>query len=461
MRQNLILSSRSLRTLAFGTLAFLGGALGSVFRSNGAQATPQDENAYAATLQMGRVLAQVENNYVEPVDRARLVNGAIQGMVAELDPHSAYLPPQEFAAFQDDTEGKFGGVGIEVDYRGDAITVIAPIEGTPADRAGVRSGDRIVGIDGEQVVSTSLDKMIKKMRGKPGTHVKLSIRREGVRELLTFDLVREVIHVPSVVYKLLDGGIAYLRIKQFQDRTHDELVRAAGTMRVQAKAQGIPMAGVLLDMRSNPGGLVDEASGVADEFLGQGGIYTTRHRGRVIDDVRARGGGAFSAEPIVVLVNEWSASASELVAGALQDNRRATVVGAKTFGKGSVQSILELPRGAGLRLTTARYYTPSGRSIQADGIQPDVLLATKPPDPNALKPLREGDLEGHLVGESNGADAPSGGKGSSRSIAVPDGATLDPLDVRELPTDAAKIKDFALKVGYVLLRDRLANGRGK
>ena len=221
---------------------------------------------------MGRVLAQVENNYVEPVDRARLVNGAIEGMVAELDPHSAYLPPQEFAAFQDDTEGKFGGVGIEVDYRGDAITVIAPIEGTPADRAGVRSGDRIVGIDGEQVVSTSLDKMIKKMRGKPGTHVKLAVRREGVRELMTFDLVREVIHVPSVVSKLLDGGIVYVRIKQFQDRTHDELVRAAGAMRVSAKAQGVAVNGVLLDMRSNPGGLVDEASAVADEFLGSGGF---------------------------------------------------------------------------------------------------------------------------------------------------------------------------------------------
>ena len=179
----------------------------------------------------------------------------------------------------------------------------------------------------------------------------------------------------------------------------------------------------------------------------------------MIDDVRARGGGAFSAAPIVVLVNEWSASASELVAGALQDNRRATVVGAKTFGKGSVQSILELPRGAGLRLTTARYYTPSGRSIQADGIKPDVVLAAKPADPNALKPLREGDLEGHLIGEASeaGTSPPSGGT----RIALPDGVTLDPLDARELPTDAAKSKDFAVKIGFTLLRDRLANGRGK
>ncbi|HTE46221.1 MAG TPA: PDZ domain-containing protein, partial [Gemmatimonadaceae bacterium] len=185
-------------------------------------------------MQLGRVLVQVENNYVDPVDRARLVNGAIAGMVEQLDPHSSYLPPQEFTAFQDDTEGKFGGVGIEVDVRSDAITVLAPIEGTPAQRAGIRSGDRIIGIDGEQILSSSLDTMIKRMRGKPGTHIKFTVRREGVRDAIAFDLVREVIHVPSVSSKLLDGNIAYLRIKQFQDRTHDELLRAAGDVRARA-----------------------------------------------------------------------------------------------------------------------------------------------------------------------------------------------------------------------------------
>ncbi len=444
---------RVLRAVGFSSLAFAGGLVGSLISSHHAGATPVNENPYAATLQLGRVLVQVENNYVDPVERTRLVNGAISGMVEQLDPHSAYMPPQDFTAFQDDTEGKFEGVGIEVDLRGDSIIVLAPIAGTPAERAGIRSGDRIVGIDGEQVLSSSLDTMIKRMRGKPGSHIKLTVRREGVRELMSFDLVREVIHVPSVTGKLLDGNIAYVRIKQFQDRTHQELLQVAGEMRAQAKKQGAKegaLSGVMLDMRSNPGGLVDEAAGVADEFLGGGGIYTTRHRGEIIDDVRAHKGGAFSDLPVVVLVNEWSASASELVAGALQDNRRATVVGANTFGKGSVQSILDLPGGAGLRLTTARYYTPSGHSIQAEGIHPDVLLTVKPTDPNALKSIHERDLEGHLATEGPRQQAAPGGI----TRAVPDGGSLEPIDMREVQSDPTKGKDFALRTGYEMLRRR-------
>jgi len=455
-----------LRGVLMGVLAFAGGLVGSVVVSPlPARATPQSENPYAATLQLGRVLVQVENNYVDPVDRARLVNGAIAGMVEQLDPHSSYLPPQEFTAFQDDTEGKFGGVGIEVDVRSDAITVLAPIEGTPAQRAGIRSGDRIIGIDGEQILSSSLDTMIKRMRGKPGTHIKFTVRREGVRDAIAFDLVREVIHVPSVSSKLLDGNIAYLRIKQFQDRTHDELLRAAGDVRARAEEQaratgkkGAPLTGVLLDMRSNPGGLVDEAAEVADEFLAKGGIYTTRHRGQTIDDVRARRGGAFSDLPIVILVNEWSASASELVAGALQDNRRALVVGANTFGKGSVQSIIDLPGGAGLRLTTARYYTPSGHSIQADGIHPDLLLTAKSSDPNALRAVRERDLEGHLAGEVQNGSAPNANVASNARV-VPDGGNLDPIETRDVPSDPSKGKDYALRTGYEVLRDKLV-GKG-
>ncbi|WP_394848371.1 S41 family peptidase [Pendulispora brunnea] len=452
-----------------GALAFAGGLVGTVFVSPLlAHATPQAENPYAATLQLGRVLVQVENNYVEPVERTKLVNGAIAGMVEQLDPHSSYLPPQEFTAFQDDTEGKFGGVGIEVDVRSDAITVLAPIEGTPAERAGIRSGDRIVGIDGEQVLSSSLDTMIKRMRGKPGTHIKFTVRREGVKEMLSFDLVREIIHVSSVTSKLLDGNIGYLRIKQFQDRTHEELLRAAAQLRtrlaesttarsVNAKqAPAASLAGLVLDLRSNPGGLVDEAAEVADEFLSGGGIYTTRHRGQTIDDVRARGGGAFSDVPIVVLVNEWSASASELVAGALQDNKRATVVGANTFGKGSVQSIIELPGGAGLRLTTARYYTPAGRSIQAEGIHPDVLLGARSSDPNALRAVHERDLEGHLAGETRKTTT-NGNTPAARM--APDGGTLEPIETRDIPSDPTKSKDFVLRTGYELLRDKLGTSK--
>jgi len=437
---------RAARAALLVPVAFAGGMAGSSLQS-GARATPQDDSPYAATLQMGRVLVQVENGYVEPVDRARLVNGAIEGMVAELDPHSSYLPPQDFSAFQDDTEGKFAGVGIEVDARGDAITVIAPIEGSPAQRAGVRSGDRVVAIDGELVVGGTLEKMVKKMRGVPGSHVKLTVRRDRTRDAIVFDLVREVIHLPSVDAKLLDGKIAFVRIKQFQDRTQEELVRAAEKLRGEARS----IAGVILDMRTNPGGLVDEAAGVADEFLASGGIYSTRHRGQIVDDVGAGRGGVFSDVPVVVLVNEWSASAAELVAGALQDNRRALVVGARTFGKGSVQSILELPNGAGLRLTTARYYTPSGHSIQADGIHPDVAVAMHG-DPN-VPLLRESDLEGHLPAEGVAQEAAA--PRDAGVLAAPDGGDQETINTRTMPADPTRGDDFVLKVGYQIMRDKL------
>ncbi len=417
-----------------------------------ARATPSDESPYAATLQLGRVLVQVENNYVEPVERARLVNGAIVGMVAELDPHSSYLPPQEWKLFQSETEGKFGGVGIEVDARGDMLTVIAPIEGSPAAKAGIRSGDKILAIDNESAVGEKLDRVVRKMRGTPGTHVRLMIRREGQKDPLMFELVREIVHVPSVASKLMDGRVAYVRIKQFQEHTHDELLLAAGKLRAEAKGS---LAGVMLDLRNDPGGLVDEAAETADEFLNGGTIYTMRHRGQVIDEAKARAGGAFSELPVVVLVNEYSASASELVAGALQDNKRATIVGANTFGKGSVQSILELPGGAGLRLTTARYYTPSGRAIQADGVHPDIAIeSSRVPDGGGFV-LRERDLEGHLSGEGTPRDARpqiklDAGASPEAGATEPEGSAA-----RNIPADPSASADFALRVGYQLLRGQL------
>ncbi len=447
--------ARPLRTRRWATLgllsffAFAGGMAGSLVR---AHATPAEDSPYHATLQMGRVLVEVENDYVEPVERKKLIDGAIKGMVAELDPHSSYLPAEEFKEFQDDTEGQFGGVGIEVDARTEGITIIAPIEGSPAEHAGVKSGDHIVAIDGQLIAGQPLEKLVKAMRGVPGSHVKLTVRRDGVRDAITFDLTREVIHVPSVESKLLEGNIAYVRLKQFQDHTHDELVRAAGNLR--KSANGASLAGVILDMRSNPGGLVDEAADVADEFLSGGTIFTTRHRGQIVDDVRARSGGAFADVPIVILVNQWSASAAELVSGALQDQKRALVVGANTFGKGSVQSILELPGGAGLRLTTARYYTPSGHSIQADGIHPDVRVDA--PVTNGLPELRERDLEGHLSPEGRGG---RGAVDAGPGIALPDGGDLEPGSARTMPVDPRKGDDFGLKLGYQVMRERLV-GKG-
>jgi carboxyl-terminal processing protease len=434
--------------------AFAGGACATTL-SGGAR-TAQGDTPYAAVEQLGRVLVNVENEYVDPVDRAKLVDGAIKGMVAQLDPHSSYMAPDEFQAFQSDTEGAFGGIGIEVEHRNDQLIVLAPIEGSPAYRAGIRSGDWIVTVNGRDPSSEPLDKLVKRLRGSPGSHVKLTVRRKSVNEPLTFDLVREIVRVPSVASKLLMGRTGYVRLRQFQERTHDELLDAAAKLRARA---GGELAGIILDLRSDPGGLVDQAADVADEFLDEGVIYTARHRGQVVDEVKARGGGAFLREPCVVLVNQWTASASELVTGALQDHRRATVVGEPTFGKGSVQAILPLPGGAGMRLTVSRYYTPSGHAIQADGIHPDVAVERAAPD--GAVSYREKDLEGHLAPESGGTQAakPSSAvvvavDAGARSSARPDGDSADSSgsEARDVPDDPEKGEDPVLKIGWEVLR---------
>lgn len=479
------LAAVKLLRILFPTLgAFAGGLVLGTYR---ADATPENQNPYQSVNQLGRVLVQVENHYVDPVERDRLVEGAIKGMVENLDPHSAYMPPEEWRQFQSDTEGKFGGVGLEVDGRGDKLIVIAPIEGSPAQRAGIKSGDQIVAVDGEDVLGQPLDKVVKKMRGAAGTKVKITMLREvkgakskdkeekEAKELkeeaadagaardaappertgqtLTFELTREVIHVSAVLHKLLEGNVGYLRIKQFQERTHAELMAATARMRAESKS-GI--AGVLLDVRSNPGGLVDEATEIADEFLASGGIYSMRHRGQVIEDLKARPGGAFADLPVVVLVNEWSASASELLVGALQDNKRATIVGANTFGKGSVQSILPLPSGAGLKLTTARYYTPSGHAIQADGIHPDVVLEPGTRGPaEPPKVIRERDLPGHLPAEGpQGGSAPRDGGAALRVDAGTD--EVAGTIARDIPQDPSSSNDVVLRVGYQMLRAQMS-----
>lgn len=468
---------KSLRILFPTVAAFAGGMFFGGLR---AEATPEKENPYQSVSQLGRVLVQVENNYVDPVEREKLLEGAIKGMVDNLDPHSAYLPAEEWRQFQSDTEGKFGGVGLEVDGRADKLIIIAPIEGSPAQRAGLRSGDQIVGVDGDDVVGQPLDKVVKRMRGAPGSKVKVTVlreskggsasadrgapgspardggaeeKRERTGQTFTYELTREVIHVSAALYKLLDGNVGYIRIKQFQERTHAEVMSAAAKLRAESRGG---LGGILLDLRSNPGGLVDEATEIADEFLANGGIYSMRHRGQVIEDLKARPGGAFVDLPVVALVNEWSASASELLVGALQDNKRATVVGANTFGKGSVQSILPLPNNAGLKLTTARYYTPSGHAIQADGIHPDVVI-----DPGTRAPAeigkitRERDLPGHLP-----AEGPQGGSAPRDSAGVHvDGGPGDEVigaHARDIPVDPSASNDVVLRVGYQMLRTKIA-----
>jgi carboxyl-terminal processing protease len=473
--------ARGLRKLTLVSAAFAGGlALGSVR----AEATPEAQNPYQALSQLGRVLVAIENHYVDPVERKKVVDGAIKGMVEALDPHSSYMPPDEWKQFQSDTEGRFGGVGLEVDGRGERLVVIAPIEGSPAARAGIRSGDVIVAVDGEDVLGQPLEKVVKKMRGAEGTKVKVTVSRESGRgtaaagqpdagisvsadagaaertgQTLTFELVREVIKVSSVTFKLLEGNVAYIRLKQFQERTHDDFLSAVAKLRGQAK--GGVLTGLVLDLRSNPGGLVDEATEIADELLAQGGIYSMRHRGRVIEDLRASSGGALVDVPVVALVNEWSASASELLVGALQDNKRATVVGANSFGKGSVQSVLPLPNGSGLKLTTARYYTPSGHAIQADGIHPDVVVEGSRPgagDPPRI--TRERDLPGHLAAEGEAGGAPPREMGTHLVVDAGAEELTAAVMARDVPSDPSASPDVVLKVGYQLLKKQIASRAG-
>jgi carboxyl-terminal processing protease len=441
---------RGARTAVLVAAAFAGGAV----TSHLAHATTGAASPYAPFDQMARVLVLVENQYVEPAQRSKVIEGAIKGMVAELDPHSAYMAPTDFQLFQGETEGHFGGVGVEVDYKNDIVTVIAPIEGSPAARAGIRPGDQVVAINGKPIRGERMDKILTMMRGPSGSKVRVTVRRAGSSEPLNFELVREEIHVSSIVSRRLEGEVAYLRLKQFQEGTHDELLRATAKLRSESSA---PLAGVVLDLRNNPGGLVDEAEAVADEFLSEGSIYSTRHRGKIVDEVKAHSGGALSSMPMVVLVNEYSASSAELVAGALQDNHRATLVGATTFGKGSVQTIFDLPGGAGLRLTTMRYYTPSGRSIQAQGIRPDIVI--EPPAAQgqtaSLDVVRERDLEGHLPAEGAVGDA------KRPTVVTPGGGAnvAEASSQREVPPNPTKGRDFSLSVAYQLLRKTIGERR--
>jgi carboxyl-terminal processing protease len=371
-------------------------------------------------------------------------------MVAELDPHSEYFPPKDYGEFTSETTGKFGGVGIEVDARGEWLTVIAPIEGGPAEAAGIKPGDEIVQIEGADAKGLSLEKSVRMMRGEAGTKVEITIRRpsEGGK-LYRVPLVRAEIRVPSVAWDVLPDGVVYLRIKQFQEKTHEELVDAIG----KAKGKiGGKILGVVLDMRRNPGGLVNQAVDVADEFLESGLIFSMRGQGKTLEETKASMGGALTSQPMAVLVDESSASAAELVAGALQDHHRAVIVGVQTFGKGSVQSIIELPGGAGLKLTTARYYTPSGRSIQAQGITPDVVVeATRVIAPPAGTIVKEKDLEHALAAEGGkGADAgvPLLGKDAGADAATDGGPEQAPLVPGKKPDIE---KDFPLRMAHQIV----------
>lgn len=431
-----------LRTPLLVVAAFAGGAI----TTQAVHATTQAQSPYNPFDQLAATLHLIEKDHVDPVERTKIIDGAIKGMVAELDAHSAYMDAKEYALFNSDTSGKFAGIGIEVDFRDERVTVLVPMDGSPADRAGIKPGDEIIAIDGKPVQGERVDKIISMMRGPIQTKVHLTLRRERQTEPIQVDLVREEIHVAAVVGRRLDNDIAYLRIRQFQENTHGEMLETIKKIRSESSK---PLRGVLLDMRNNPGGLIDQAEAVADEMLDSGTIYSTRHRGRIIDEQKASSGGSLASLPIVTLMSEYSASSSELVAGALQDNKRSLIVGAQSFGKGSVQSIYELNNGAGMRLTTMRYYTPAGRSIQAQGITPDVLIQpAKPLQPGEL--IRESDLPGHLSAES----ASSRGASANVRSTVIKAPENDSGPIRDVPQDPTKSTDFTLATGYKQLLER-------
>ncbi|NJM10998.1 MAG: S41 family peptidase [Synechococcaceae cyanobacterium SM1_2_3] len=358
------------------------------------------------------VLDAVKQDYVEPVKDKDLLENAIRGMLSNLDPHSAYLDAEAFQDLQIGTSGEFGGLGIEVGQEEGFLKVIAPIDDTPAQRAGIRAGDLIIRLDDASVKGMSMADAIQRMRGKPNTPITLTIMREGVQKPLKFKLVREVIQVKSVKSRLLDPGFGYVRITQFQAKTAQNLRQALQELEQQNKS---PLRGVVLDLRNNPGGVLNGAVEVTDEFLETGVIVQTKGRGSDSDQsFKATPEDALKGAPLVVLVNGGSASASEIVAGALQDHRRALILGERTFGKGSVQTILPLGDGTAVKLTTARYYTPNGRSIQAEGIEPDIKvkpLKVTAGDSNADADfVKEADLTGHLRNDKSNGEKSDAGK---------------------------------------------------
>lgn len=344
-------------------------------------------------------LGIVEENYVEPKDIKKLIYGAIKGMVGSLDSHSSFMAPEEFKELQIETKGSFSGIGIEITLKDNLLIVVSPIEGTPAYRAGLQAGDRIIKIDGQNTKNMSLLDAVRKIRGAKGSSVTLTIMRENVEKPKTFTMVRAIIPIRSVRVRHFDDGFGYIRITNFQDKTDDDLKQAIKDLQSKFK----PLRGLILDLRNDPGGLLDQAIKVADEFLTSGLIVYTEGRNKAQTNRFYAQDSSSELEktiPLVILINEGSASASEIVAGAMQDRKRATLLGTKTFGKGSVQTIVPLEDGSALRLTTAYYYTPSGRVINEKGIQPDLVVEMPAiPEGKTVKDLRQEALERRMKGE--------------------------------------------------------------
>ncbi|EIJ34589.1 S41 family peptidase [Thiothrix nivea] len=421
------------RVLAGAIAGVLVGATASVSLNVFAfRQTIENQPSLDDLQQFSEVYSRIKENYVEDVKDKDLMTNAIRGMLSGLDPHSAYLDEEEFKELQVGTSGEFGGLGIEVGMEDGFVKVISPIDDTPAQKAGLQAGDLIIRLDETPVKGMTLNEAVKVMRGKPDTNIDLMVVREGKDKPFKVSIKRAIIQVKSVKQRMLEPGYGYIRVTSFQAKTTEALMEAAETLKKENKGK---LRGLVLDLRNNPGGVLNAAVGVSDAFLESGKIVYTE--GRVEDakmEYTANKGDIIENAPIVVLVNQGSASASEIVAGALKDHKRALIVGQKTFGKGSVQTVLPLDEKTAVKLTTARYFTPSGRSIQAEGIVPDIELKPlkvkgEEEDENAFDPLSEANLSKHL---SN----PNGKNGQAPE--KEEAPTKDEKTDQEVESDKAK-----------------------
>jgi carboxyl-terminal processing protease len=398
-----------------------GSTMVSLARSQSASAA--NSEIYRQLDLFGEVLERVRSDYVEKPDDPKLIEAAINGMLTALDPHSAYLNPKHFRDMQVQTRGEFGGLGIEVTMENGVVKVVSPIEDTPAARAGLMSGDFITALDKEQIQGLTLQEAVEKMRGPVNSPITLTIVRKGVEDPFDVKVVRDVIHINPVKYNAEGDDVGYIRVTTFNEQTTANLQKAIEDLKKQL---GQKLKGYIVDLRNNPGGLLDQAISVSDAFLDQGAIVLTR--GRNLEETQrsnARPGDLTDGAKLVVLINGGSASASEIVAGALQDHHRATIIGTRSFGKGSVQTIIPLGSNGALRLTTARYYTPSGRSIQAKGIEPEVVVEEELPDDLKAKAdlqntRGEANLRGHLKGDDESDDASGEEESGSSAYVAPD-----------------------------------------
>jgi len=426
--QNIMMRRHFAQRLCFAAFLLVGLPLSYAEESTPAKSQSDADLPLEALRSFADVFGRIKDDYVEPVDDKTLIESAIRGMLSGLDPHSSYLDADAYRDLQVGTTGEFGGLGIEVGLENGFVKVIAPIDDTPAQRAGLQAGDMIIRIDDKPIKGLGLDEAVKLMRGKPGTKIQLTIMRGTNQSPFDVSIERAIIQVESVKSRVLEPGYGYVRLTNFQAHTSDDMQKALTAL---VKSNEGPLKGLILDLRNNPGGVLSGAVGVSDAFLTEGLIVYTQ--GRVKNSKMQFDAGPddiLDGAPLVVLVNGGSASASEIVAGALQDQKRAIIMGTRTFGKGSVQTIVPIDDSTALKLTTARYYTPSGRSIQAQGIEPDIVLQPgefKPIENATLKPVKEADLMRHL--EEEKPDEAKSGEEQPKPLAIDDFQLSEALNV--------------------------------